>query len=173
MFLTHPRNHKQATNIAVALAALQSYQRVGEFTVSEGDTIEFAGHTFAYRGTNVVESDRRIDRNARIEVDGGQVYEPSYQLYRASGRVIPTPSVRTGARWDLYLTVEPPGPPTDGGPIRIRIAVMPLALWLWVGGGLMVAGTVLALFPGRRRRPTDPVSAPAVASEELAGVSGA
>ena len=39
--------------------------------------------------------------------------------------------------------------------------VKPLILWLWIGGGLMAVGTLLAAFPGRRRRrPTDPVSAP-------------
>jgi hypothetical protein len=38
---------------------------------------------------------------------------------------------------------------------------MPYTIWLWLGGGLIAVGTVLAAFPGRRRRrPTDPVSAP-------------
>src|SRR3546814_9963237 len=35
-----------------------------------------------------------------------------------------------------------------------------MALWLWVGGGIMAFGTILAAWPGRRRRPTDPTSAP-------------
>jgi cytochrome c-type biogenesis protein CcmF len=36
----------------------------------------------------------------------------------------------------------------------------PMIVWLWIGGALMALGTVLAAFPGeRRRRPTDPVSA--------------
>jgi cytochrome c biogenesis factor len=34
-------------------------------------------------------------------------------------------------------------------------------VWLWAGGLIMLAGTVLSAFPGKsRRRPTDPVSAP-------------
>ena len=32
-------------------------------------------------------------------------------------------------------------------------------MWIWIGGGVILAGTVLAAWPGRRRRPTDPVSA--------------
>jgi cytochrome c-type biogenesis protein CcmF len=32
-------------------------------------------------------------------------------------------------------------------------------MWMWIGGGMMALGTLLALFPGRRRRPTDAVSA--------------
>ena len=49
---------------------------------------------------------------------------------------------------------------------------MPLSLWLWIGGGLLAVGTVLAAFPGRRRRrPTDPVSAP-IPSTEAAPPAG-
>ena len=48
----------------------------------------------------------------------------------------------------------------DNGAVRLGLLVMPLAVWLWIGGGLMAVGTVLAAWPGRRRRPTDPVSAP-------------
>jgi hypothetical protein len=39
------------------------------------------------------------------------------------------------------------------------VIVQPLVTWLWIGGGIMAAGTVLAAFPGRRRNPIDPVSA--------------
>ena len=44
--------------------------------------------------------------------------------------------------------------------ILLRVVVQPLIVWLWIGGGIMALGTVLAAWPGRRRRPTDPVSAP-------------
>ena len=50
--------------------------------------------------------------------------------------------------------------------VLLRVIVQPLIVWLWIGGGVMVAGTVLAAWPGRRRRPTDPVS---VASTHRAG----
>jgi hypothetical protein len=33
-------------------------------------------------------------------------------------------------------------------------------MWLWIGAGLIGFGSVLSAIPGRRRRPTDPVSAP-------------
>jgi cytochrome c-type biogenesis protein CcmF len=38
--------------------------------------------------------------------------------------------------------------------------VQPLVLWLWIGGAVMLVGTVLAAFPGLRRSPTAPVSEP-------------
>jgi cytochrome c-type biogenesis protein CcmF len=33
-----------------------------------------------------------------------------------------------------------------------------MIVWLWIGGLLMAVGTVLAAFPGNRRKPTAPVS---------------
>jgi len=31
---------------------------------------------------------------------------------------------------------------------------------MWIGGGIIAFGTILAAWPGRRRNPIDPVSAP-------------
>ena len=69
-----------------------------------------------------------------------------------------TPSVKSGLVNDLYLTLEGTVRPDDTQ-ARIKIFVKPLIMWLWIGGALMAIGTVLAAFPGKRRRPTAPVSA--------------
>jgi cytochrome c-type biogenesis protein CcmF len=58
---------------------------------------------------------------------------------------------------DVYLTLEPPVRP-GSDTARIKVFIKPLLLWLWIGGGLMALGTVLAAFPGRRRKPTAPTS---------------
>jgi cytochrome c-type biogenesis protein CcmF len=65
--------------------------------------------------------------------------------------------VRTGLIDDVYLVLR--SVPTDGS-VALRVIVQPLMVWLWIGGALMAIGTALAAWPGRRRRPTDPVSAP-------------
>ena len=67
--------------------------------------------------------------------------------------------MRTGVTGDVYLTLLDV-PDEDDGQARIGMLVMPLAVWLWIGGTVMAMGTLLAAWPGRRRRPTDPVSAP-------------
>jgi cytochrome c-type biogenesis protein CcmF len=43
---------------------------------------------------------------------------------------------------------------------KIKVFITPMIMWLWIGGGLMGVGTLLSAFPGSRRRPTDPTSAP-------------
>ena len=43
----------------------------------------------------------------------------------------------------------------DGTEAPVKIFIKPLIVWLWIGGSMMAAGTVLAGFPGRRRRVPD------------------
>ncbi len=76
--------------------------------------------------------------------------------------------MRTGLTNDVYLTIAPSAVapvPTDRE-VTLRVFVKPMVLWLWIGGAVMAIGTILAAFPGRRRRPTEPVSAPVSASAE-------
>ena len=55
----------------------------------------------------------------------------------------------------------------DAEQATIRVFTKPMILWLWIGGAVMAIGTLLAAFPGRRRRrPTDPASAPIVVDSD-------
>jgi Cytochrome c-type biogenesis protein CcmF C-terminal len=61
----------------------------------------------------------------------------------------------------VYLSLVSAPADDAGQTVGVRVVVQPLIMWLWLGGLVMAAGTVLAAFPGRRRRnPIDPVSAP-------------
>ena len=148
--------------IAVALSASNSYTKVGEYTLEKGTPITFAGHTFEFVEFESFSDARSSGVRAQISVDGGQAYAPAITKYTNFGSNIGTPSVKTGLLSDVYLTLVRGGRPGDTS-ATVKLYVKPMIIWLWVGGALMAVGTVLAGFPGtRRRRPTDPVSAPAV-----------
>jgi cytochrome c-type biogenesis protein CcmF len=147
--------------IAVGLAASNSFSTVSELQLNVGQPATYAGHTFELAAPlSSFEDARSAGLRAEVIVDGGQAYAPRLTRYLNFGEVVPTPSVKTSASRDIYLTLE--GAPQVGDTTaRIKVAIKPLVVWLWIGGSLMALGTVLAAFPGRRRRrPTDPVSAP-------------
>jgi cytochrome c-type biogenesis protein CcmF len=146
--------------IAVALAASNSYTRSQELRLAQGVPATFAGHTFELVGFEEEKDDRSSAVKALVAVDGGKAYAPAITKFLNMGMNVGTPSVKTTWRYDIYLTLEPPVK-KDSGEARIKVFVKPLVMWLWIGGGLMALGTVLSAFPGRRRRrPTDPTSAP-------------
>ena len=161
--------------VAVALVASNSYSRSQHFTLEVGQTVRFAGHDFTYIGAEQFDTPARFGSRAFVQIDGGQAFAPAVATYKGRGQPAGRPSVRTGPFEDLYLTLGEPLPKTPTDPAGVTVAVKPMMIWMWIGGGLMAIGTVLAAFPGRRRRrPTDPVSArvPGVpdASPTLAGV---
>ena len=78
------------------------------------------------------------------------VYAPALSQYPSTTQAIGTPSVRTGLVSDVYLTLV--SPPDDHDTVVIGVRINPMVLWLWVGGAVMAAGTVLAAWPSQRRR---------------------
>jgi len=78
------------------------------------------------------------------------VYAPAVNIFPNSTSAIGTPSVRTGLLRDVYLTLV--SSPVDGGRVTLGVAVNPMVVWLWIGGGFLAVGTTVALLPVLRRR---------------------
>lgn len=144
--------------IAVALAASNSYTRSQELSLKLNTPAEFGGHVFELKGFENEKTDRLTAVKAIVQIDGRKSYAPAITKFVQMGNNIGTPSVKSSWRYDLYLTLEPPVK-SESGEARIKVFIKPLVMWMWIGGGMMAVGTLLALFPGRRRRPTDAVSA--------------
>lgn len=161
--------HLGVVVIAVAFAASQSYVTETELRLSEGDVATVGRHTLEYEGIEVTESAEKTTTAALVRVDGGKVHRPAIELFAFGGQSIGVPSVSTSLVEDVYLTLLEE-PESASAPVVIRVVLQPLVTWLWIGGGLMAAGTAFAAFPGRRRRPTEPTSEP-VPEREPVGAS--
>jgi cytochrome c-type biogenesis protein CcmF len=152
--------HVGVVMIAVALAASSSFDTEKELTMGVGDHATVAGHTLTYLGGRTVEESNKTSVRARIRVDG-RVFEPAINRFPVGQQSIGTPAVATSPIEDVYLSLVSAPADDEVQTVGVRVVVQPLIMWLWLGGLVMAAGTVLAAFPGRRRRsPIDPVSAP-------------
>ncbi len=146
--------------IAVAFAGSRSFGHQTQRSLQPGQSVHFAGHTVTYLGTDQVTHPNRQSTEARIRIDGSKVYRPAISQYAGGGAAVATPTVRSSPVSDVYVTLAA-APAHPGDPAIIGIIVQPLIMWLWIGGGVMAVGTLLAAWPGRRRIPIAPVSAPA------------
>lgn len=144
--------------IAVALAASNSFTHSQELTLEVGQPARYAGHTFELTGFTQTQDARRATIKADVLIDGEKTYQPAIHKFTSMGQNIGSPSVMSTPRNDIYLTLQSPVKPSTNS-AKIKVFIKPLIMWLWIGGLIMVLGTILALFPGRRRRPTDPTSA--------------
>ncbi|MXW88012.1 MAG: heme lyase CcmF/NrfE family subunit [Acidimicrobiaceae bacterium] len=146
--------HLGVVLVAVAFAASQSYVRQAEFDLEANQQASFAGHEIVYLGSAVVVHENRTERVAFVRVDDAKTYGPAIATYPFASQTIGIPSVRSTLRDDVALAVL--SFPDEVGPDRVilRVTVQPLVVWLWLGGIVMAAGTVLSLIPagsGRRR----------------------
>jgi len=157
--------HLGVVLIAVAFAASHAYGHQHEFRLAPGQSARLAGHEVTYLGSATVRHSNKTSVSARVRIDGGPVYAPAVQQFPFATQAIGSPSVKTGLRDDIYLTLAAP-PDHPGGTAVIGVIVQPLIAWLWIGGGVIAIGTLLAAWPGRRRRPTAPVSAPVEVATE-------
>jgi cytochrome c-type biogenesis protein CcmF len=156
--------HLGVVVIAVGLAAATSFGQRGEVRLSPGQSATFDGHTVEFVGYRTVRTPASTAQQAVMRVDGGGDFRPALTSFGSnSSNVVGTPSIDSGWRDDVYLTIDKI---PSGSSVVIGVVVQPLVSWMWVGGALLVVGTLLSAIPGRRRRPTDPVSKP------VAGVAG-
>ena len=160
--------HLGVVLVAVALAASSSYAQRRQFRLEPGQTATLAGHTVTYLGTTEERRSNKVTVAARVRVDGDRVFAPALHRFPFATQSIGSPSVRVGPFDDVYLTLV--AAPEEGQTAAvIGVNVQPLVVWLWIGGGLMGVGTVLAAWPGRRRhRPEEPADAPPAADRRPA-----
>ena len=155
--------HLGVVIIAVAFAASSSYVRQAEFTLSVGQSASFNGHTLTFEGINTKQESAKSVQQALVRIDGTGPWAPALNKFANGAQTIGTPSVRSTLTDDVALSViDIKG--TDDPVLTVRVTVQPLIIWLWIGGAVMALGTLLAVFPGRRRNPLDPVSAPTAAA---------
>jgi len=155
--------HLGVIMIAVAFAASNVYQveRDARLCIDAKpgcpSTVTVSGHEITYVGSSTDIDPARTQVSAQVLVDG-HLYEPALQQFPNGSQQIGKPSVRNTLRTSILLSIT--DPPTSSGTVGLKIIVQPLIVWLWIGGAVMAVGSAMAAFPGKRRLPTDPTSAP-------------
>ncbi len=145
--------------VAIGLAAATSYLHRGQLHLAKGHTGSFAGHTVEFVRTRVVTSPSHSSYEAVLRIDGGGLFYPAVSQFGAGTATVGTPAIDSSWTNDLYLSIATN---PNGAVWSFGVVEQPLVMWLWVGAGIIGFGSLLSAIPGRRRRPTDPVSAPVI-----------
>jgi cytochrome c-type biogenesis protein CcmF len=143
--------------IAVGLSAASSFQVSRYQTLTVGRPVQIDGHSFLLESVRPFSAPGRSGTEANVLVDGRGILSPAVDVFAGQTQGVGTPAIRSSLIDDVYLS---PGVQFTAGAksATLTIIVLPLVIWLWIGGFLAGAGAILAAWPGRRRRPTDPIS---------------
>ena len=139
----------------LGIAASATFKTEREITLAPGQSVTVSGREFRLErvwgrqetGRTSIGADVAILANGRV-VDR---LEPVQHFYESSDTPVPTPAVRSTAVRDLYVNLM--AFKEDGSSATIRVLVEPLVVWIWLGGGVVCFGALVALWPRRRVTP--------------------
>ncbi len=148
--------HTGIVLIAISLVASNTYATKGEVRINRGESASVAGYRVTYLRTDFERTGQNSSATARVRVHRGSddlgIFKPAIKSFPGTATGIPTPAVKSGLVRDVYLTLI--SSPSQRDRVTIGVAINPMVVWLWIGGGVVALGTLLALTPSlRRRRP--------------------
>lgn len=137
--------------MGVAIVGNEFFQEVRHVTLALEDAQVMGKYTLVYRGMDVSTQANLTEYRAYLSVRGANgkwlsTLEPRRNVYFKTPDA-PTSEVglRTTALEDLYVVLN--GWEEGATAATFTIYVNPLMVWLWVGGIILVLGTLIALWP--------------------------
>jgi cytochrome c-type biogenesis protein CcmF len=151
--------HMGIVLIAIGVAWSSLYSVAREVTVKPGESIELAGYRVTYDGLQTYQTSRRQGVDALLSVSRGgadlgrlsslKFFDPRVQVQSDAERQWVTEvAIRSTPVEDLYVILI--GWDADQS-AAFKVLVNPLVMWIWIGGGVLMVGGLIAFWPGRRR----------------------
>ena len=152
--------------VAVAIATSQSKTIEVERTLRPGESMSAGPYTVALRSIRDVQDPQRSRLVADLAITGNgsdEQLQPALAFYPNATQAIGSPGIAAGARDDIY-TIVAAFDSRSRAWATIRVLVIPLVSWLWVGGAVVGLGALIAALPPPRRRESFEVAALAPAT---------
>lgn len=140
--------------MAVAIVGTIGYQEEIVKTVSIGETIEIGDYTLTYEGLQeknfanktIVFADMPVLKNGKVigKVDPGMVFHREFSQPTAEV------SILGSLKEDLYVILSAWS--AGASDVTIKVDINPLMIWMWIGGYVLVAGTLFVAWPARGSR---------------------
>jgi cytochrome c-type biogenesis protein CcmF len=154
--------------IGVAVSSVGKLER--EATLRRGESLELGRYALRFTGLSARERATHLLVEAHLEAtEGGRdigILRPGQRLYASSTSPFASVAVRYGLMRDLYVVLG--AFDREGQWAQVKAQLHPMVAWIWLGGGVVVVGGVLALWPHGRRLPA---AAPARGRAAIAGGS--
>lgn len=147
--------HLGVVMIMIAIVGVNVYQSEGQANLAPGETLQVENYVLTFNGLtqsagptyDSVEATLQVTRNGRP----AGVVTPAMNFYRtAAGRDQPTNeiAIRMGPAEDLYVVLA--GWEGAGETASFKVYVNPMLSWMWIGGVVMILGTLAAVWPHQK-----------------------
>jgi len=146
--------HLGVVLVVLGITGSMNWSQEKTATLSPGESVGLGRFTVRFEGLQVKErpTHARVEAAFRVfndEHDMGML-SPALKFFPTQQSPIGRAVLRMGWREDLYLILSGISD-VRANQATVKVLVRPLVIWIWVGGLVMVLGTILALWPLRGR----------------------
>jgi cytochrome c-type biogenesis protein CcmF len=162
--------------MAIGVTGSSLGTRRHEAILDEGETIEWAGRSIHYERLVQEERPDKLVARAVLQVTAtagrGFTLRPARHLHLLQNEWTTEVAIHSGWTGDFYTMLNSG---EGDGRVSLTFVDNPLMRCIWLGGGVMTCGTVISLWPSRKRSvvmvsPARRAVAGRVRSNELVGV---
>lgn len=143
--------HLGMVMIAVAIIGNEFFQLTTNVTLSPGQKVELGGYELTYVGLENNRASNRTEIGARLIVhdSSGAMVGSLLPLRNLYDKTPDMPTSEVGLRMtlleDVYVLLN--GWEGGGSTATFTLFINPLTIWMWIGGIVLVIGTLIASWP--------------------------
>jgi cytochrome c-type biogenesis protein CcmF len=123
-----------------------------EMAMRPGDVMEMENYTFRYDGLKNQADQHKTSVTATLQLYNHdelvKILKPQKNFYRQPEQPTTEVAIYSTLEEDVYVIFA--GFEEDNA--TFKFLINPLVLWLWIGGWIMVVGTVIAIWPDRKEK---------------------
>ena len=142
--------------IVIGIIGAQSGQTEVQIALAQGESVDVQGYTLTYRDfvfQQIEEDGNKMRNQAVLDVFRGErrlaTVQPERNLHSNVQGAVSEVALRQTLIEDLYIVLA--GLDADGV-AAFQVLVNPMVTWLWIGGLVLVVGTLIAAWPARKAR---------------------
>jgi cytochrome c-type biogenesis protein CcmF len=139
--------------IVMGITGSQAYQAEVQVALAAGESVEVEGYTLTYMSYDyrqMEEEGNKIRNQAVLDVyrNGRKVatVQPERNLHSNVSGAVTEVALRSNLKEDLYVVLASL---EADGLAAFQVLVNRMVVWLWIGGAVLIVGTLIAAWPSR------------------------
>ncbi|MFN8491690.1 MAG: heme lyase CcmF/NrfE family subunit [Caldilineaceae bacterium] len=148
--------HLAIVMIGIAVVGNTFYQSTKSVTLASNQSVAVAGYNLTFTGLTSEHTTNRTEFTAHLALSTAKgqalgAIAPGRNVYdKTPDRPTSEVGLRMSPSDDIYVVLN--GWEQDGASATFTIFVNPLTIWLWIGGLVLVLGTLICIWPHPTRR---------------------
>jgi cytochrome c-type biogenesis protein CcmF len=141
--------------IVMGITGSQAYQTEVQVALATGESVEVSGYTLTYREytfQQIEESGNKSLNQAVLDVYRGDrkvtTVRPERNQHSNVDGAVTEVALRSNLKEDLYIVLAGLDP---DGLAAFQVLINPMVVWLWIGGMVLIVGTLITAWPARKR----------------------